>query len=731
LKDIPDNLIFHLKRFDFNLRTMQRSKINDYFSFPHRIDMRPYKVEYLMESIEQTHEDIYELVGVLVHAGTAESGHYYSYIRDRSLDGQSASWVEFNDDSVTPFDSNCIEANCFGGADYRGPDSAGSFQFDKSYSAYMLFYQRSTVVQAQQQVPSANVAHEVRLSVDRGLSNFIAYENELLVRKYCLYDEGHPPFVLRMLENVNINKGRCSEDHNLEKSALWTVLYHLDQVVCRTKDLPDFSNYMLMLDHKFRACAECAHNFLEWVIFHVEAIRQMLLRNPDQVVRNEISLGITSALNKVKLDSSYPCYGLYDDSLENDDDDPEPDYSNPRIFDKVVSVVNQIWESFHLTPRAWPEFFGLLINMASLGVQETATLLDYGFLRRTLEVISADPALSSQHPQYSRMLSIVSKRPITKPVSYQQVIRLLEVLLKAVDLNAEPIADKERRLDLIVEERPVPLSMSECQLLNQHWTRGPVNILVEKLLLLNQNERSTQAIIAMLLRGSDLIHPALFNAIRSGIRKVATAAPSAPFLKAALTYIEHADNEKGIELMIQHVTHTARDLDGSDGKDYITFLKDLLEIPTLRASVEKESFDRFVLGQIPIWAPSLLTYYDATIRTGYDATVRTETEDFIHQTVLRYALEAGIDPSPEAQEGIKHMVQVARQLGVACLRYLLDEHVRPRIQAVRSAMYSIHAIIDDCTQLYDETSEEELDLQFFEYRSSKSTSIYRSLIKPS
>lgn len=68
LKDIPDNLIFHLKRFDFNLRTLQRSKINDYFAFPNRIDMRPYTIEHLSNSTEDLPSDIFELVGVLVHS---------------------------------------------------------------------------------------------------------------------------------------------------------------------------------------------------------------------------------------------------------------------------------------------------------------------------------------------------------------------------------------------------------------------------------------------------------------------------------------------------------------------------------------------------------------------------------------------------------------------------------------------------------------------------------------
>ena len=41
----------------------------------------------------------YELVGILVHRGVADSGHYYSFIKDRS----ASSWIEFNDKTVTEF----------------------------------------------------------------------------------------------------------------------------------------------------------------------------------------------------------------------------------------------------------------------------------------------------------------------------------------------------------------------------------------------------------------------------------------------------------------------------------------------------------------------------------------------------------------------------------------------------------------------------------------------------
>lgn len=67
----------------------------------------------------------FKLCGILIHSGSAESGHYYSYIK------VGERWLEFNDRKVSEWD---IQANlkneCFGGSDER------------SRNAYMLFYER-------------------------------------------------------------------------------------------------------------------------------------------------------------------------------------------------------------------------------------------------------------------------------------------------------------------------------------------------------------------------------------------------------------------------------------------------------------------------------------------------------------------------------------------------------------------------------------------------------------
>lgn len=59
----------------------------------------------------------YELVGVTVHTGTADGGHYYSFIKERTKSSYHPHerWFLFNDAEVKPFDPSQIAAECFGG----------------------------------------------------------------------------------------------------------------------------------------------------------------------------------------------------------------------------------------------------------------------------------------------------------------------------------------------------------------------------------------------------------------------------------------------------------------------------------------------------------------------------------------------------------------------------------------------------------------------------------------
>lgn len=134
---LPQTLVVMLKRFEYDNKTWTRSKLNDYFEFPLELNLS--KWVKLPEGeglslIDEPTKYIYKLKGVLVHSGTAEFGHYYSFIL---VDGK---WIEFNDTKVAEFDPSTenIKKEWFG-AEVEG----GLFPFsNSSKSAYMLFYEK-------------------------------------------------------------------------------------------------------------------------------------------------------------------------------------------------------------------------------------------------------------------------------------------------------------------------------------------------------------------------------------------------------------------------------------------------------------------------------------------------------------------------------------------------------------------------------------------------------------
>jgi ubiquitin C-terminal hydrolase len=151
LASAPPHLILTLKRFEFNYDTLLKMKLNNYVTFPHALDLYPYSTHALLKSNQDEHGDAtaevklekedralweYELAGVVVHSGTAQGGHYYSYIRERvfGADGTcEGSWREYNDQNVTNFDEKRLPEQCFGGVKNNN-------YID--HSAYMLFYDR-------------------------------------------------------------------------------------------------------------------------------------------------------------------------------------------------------------------------------------------------------------------------------------------------------------------------------------------------------------------------------------------------------------------------------------------------------------------------------------------------------------------------------------------------------------------------------------------------------------
>ena len=174
LGQLPNLLILHLKRFDLDYTTFETVKLNNRCAFPTVLNVKPYTREGLEEAAalappdeeggegsQQTKKKEeegecaavpmvlddgdyeYELKGVVIHAGVAQGGHYYSYIKDRQRED---TWHKFDDEDVTSFDPSLIEAQCFGGSSTKTTTTfngvVNSIEQERVHNALLLFYEK-------------------------------------------------------------------------------------------------------------------------------------------------------------------------------------------------------------------------------------------------------------------------------------------------------------------------------------------------------------------------------------------------------------------------------------------------------------------------------------------------------------------------------------------------------------------------------------------------------------
>jgi hypothetical protein len=129
----PRVLTFTLQRLVFDYETFKRVKNSSEFPFPYELNMNPYLNEDSPD-FKESKPLMYDLYSVLIHSGSAHSGHYHAYIRDTNstvqdetgIDGQGSTWFDFNDSTVSSIPKERIEAQ-FGG---------------NQECAYMLFYSK-------------------------------------------------------------------------------------------------------------------------------------------------------------------------------------------------------------------------------------------------------------------------------------------------------------------------------------------------------------------------------------------------------------------------------------------------------------------------------------------------------------------------------------------------------------------------------------------------------------
>ncbi|KAJ5071230.1 ubiquitin carboxyl-terminal hydrolase [Anaeramoeba ignava] len=132
---LPKILIFILKRFDYDFKSNERFRMDSYFTFPLKLVMDSY-IYNQQETMQSKNKNryIYNLIGIVIHQGSAEFGHYISLIKKQSSDPNQnvQKWIKFNDSKISHFNINNLQQYAFGNMDKKKSNGR---------SAYMLFYQ--------------------------------------------------------------------------------------------------------------------------------------------------------------------------------------------------------------------------------------------------------------------------------------------------------------------------------------------------------------------------------------------------------------------------------------------------------------------------------------------------------------------------------------------------------------------------------------------------------------
>ncbi|KAF2875102.1 hypothetical protein BDV95DRAFT_665713 [Massariosphaeria phaeospora] len=684
LKDVPDNLIFHLKRFDFDLVEMRRAKINDYFEFPTCIDVSPYNVAHLSDPSKPRQEDLFELVGVLVHSGNSENGHYYSYIRERPCpSGSMTSWFEFNDRDVDTFDHRCIPYHAFGGL---SDDPVPRQQ--KHFSAYMLFYQRKAAIDNDHcQYISSPRSGAPKVPIPPPVENEIKADNEAFVREYSLYDPNHSRFIKQILATLRIvNHGGCSEDHQQEIWALRAVLDHLSKTLCRLQTVDMFEETMAQLRKTVLSCPVCCHFALKWLAQDEFALVSMLLKSGHAMVRAHARTFLIDSLSFLR-EQDPVLYGV--ESIDTDMDTGTMAPIEGILVDTTRRLYAVAKDSY-MCPKGWDDLYLTLAQLSEMGHVETAIILDQGLLDFCLRVLCmhAYPQFRLGDPDIWRVVE--KKKGI-----FNRMIEFLHTLFSKMDIRAQPIPNSNRsRLEKY--DRSVskfPLTYTEHQVLHFWHEETKAYAVLDRMIETFDSGKTVTfypgEILKWMLSSMDTrTQHFLYLTVSEGIHGL-NPPHSDPYVRAALAYCQESRQPDLVTQMVEAVVKSAHKLRDNGGKAHLEFFAGLLTSVNEVVFNQRhpDTFYTQLLQSSRKYAVALLIYEDDN--------VRKDACNFLVDLFMKHKADELAN-----EECLRAKYRNIRALAVELMRKIAEEHhngasrtyMQPMIAACTSLMQHLYAL---------------------------------------
>ncbi|ETI27708.1 hypothetical protein G647_00157 [Cladophialophora carrionii CBS 160.54] len=677
LKDVPDNLIFNLKRFDYDIMTGMRTKVNDEFQFPDTLDMAPYTLARLSDEQQSGEPDYFQLTGVIVHSGTADSGHYYSFIRQRpTIKGVHQAWVQFNDQDVGLFDPNQMRDNCFGGI-----SEAGFYHLPKFYSAYMLFYQRtSSIEKIEGQYRLHDAINPVRVPLTPGMEQHIAKQNELYLRSYCAQDPAHAQFVLRLLEHMRRGVEKCSEDHTLESKTINMVLEYVHTISSRFKELPSVEETVNVLLGYVAQCSECARTVANWFRTN-RVLEDVVVRSPLQVVRKNFANLFISVFARL--------HELLTELDPNDDEHQRLSTEYSSWLKSCLSQMSKLWDVVTKNGRPWTDYFNILYHIHRLGDQETIWILEEDFLEKLIDMIMMHVA-GSDFPLSRRLkaryILYLNARERNRQFPYQVLIRVLASLLQRIDLHL-PADEGYRTFD-----KKIGLTTAESQALGLN--KIPPDLEWLRRLIIGRHNQTAQDVIVSIFASDKRLSHYLANLLTHGLNDRSVNIASC-FTRPTLVFCEFCPTESKVFELAQSALESIATVGIEYGKEYYEFVEVLLKIDNVSCNLASSFLEELMLQTVSQWAPTLLL-----APTEGQFNTRAHTVDLLKRLLFTPLQELAGDLTL-----YRTLVAAAQELTTSCSNLVQQNFLNPRSRDGNNLqpgqVNQVMDVVEHCLRYFD------------------------------
>ncbi|KAH3760587.1 Ubiquitin carboxyl-terminal hydrolase 34 [Pelomyxa schiedti] len=346
LHGIPHTLVMHLKRFDLNLVTRTYVKNSELVELPATLNLQNW-------TNANTSYD-YQLVGVIVHSGTWESGHYKSYILERS----SCVWYEFNDEIVTHVPVGKLPWNT---------------KNQKECVDTILYERKNLLSMDIQNILSMSGAdpHTTSIGVPEKIYREIMEDNQLMRVDRLLYSDQYFRFLYELCCIPHSYKFDVPTLQETVKLASTTVIEFLSHA----KQRQSLCHWINLLQLLMAASPDTLVEFSTY-IRKPALIKDILLNCPDEVERIrfvDLLAGMIKTLS---------AFGNLDEEAKT------KEHGRATIFfmDNLFSLLEVSRESW----KRSKQYFELPLIFASMGFLQRAYLMQNGIVSKYVDYILGD-----------------------------------------------------------------------------------------------------------------------------------------------------------------------------------------------------------------------------------------------------------------------------------------------------------------------------------------------------